>query len=707
MAEAKVTLICTLFNEASSVEALVASVASMERLPDEWIVVDAGSTDGTVDLLGRAAKELPWLTVIVEPGCSIARGRNIAIGRAAHGLVAMIDGGCVADRRWLVELLAAKEGAPSASVIGGRTAVRPGGRFATWVALLQTPAGKVDEGRFLPSARSALIDRSVWSTVGGFPEELSFAGEDTLFMARAREAGFGFRHAPLAVVIWEPQENLRAYLRQYYRYGVGDGEARLRPLHNLKLALLAASVPALLVGLAVALPWLAALSALLLLAGYVRIIAPLRPAQVSHWAMAQVYAFFLVTQWFQVAGYLRGLARPVPARSSIAMCMFGGLDRVPPVINEGMSLAAAGHRVELLGLRYSKAQAEVEQVAPGFRLRRVDLWTRALFGEDDRFELFRYGEMAVRSFLWCFARNAGLYVAHDLIALPFVYPAARLRRRGVVYRAHELWSEQQRDFPRAGFWRALDRWFSPRVDMIVAPEVNRARVYKEEYGARELPLVVYNCAKLIPRQERGALRPLLAERGLAPRCIAYYHGGINFDRRIDRALQALELSAEDVVLVLVGRMEEHFGAWFTEWSRTSSAARRVVHLGEVPHGEPLYRLCAGADVGLAFIDGNCRNNRFNATATNKLFEYMMCGLPLLTSDYEGYPEFVEGEGLGRCVDASDPGAIARALASFADDADARCATGVRARRMAEVRCHWDAVAPPLVERYERLLENYR
>jgi glycosyltransferase involved in cell wall biosynthesis len=706
MADPKVTLICTVFNEAASIEALIASVASMERLPDEWIVVDAGSTDATAEILGRAAQRLPWLVLVVEPGCSIARGRNIAIARATHPLVAMIDAGCVADPRWLAELLAAKEAVPAASVIGGKTAVRPGGRFATWASLLQTPDEKVDDEAFQPSARSALIDRSVWSAVGGFPEELSFAGEDTLFMVRARGAGFRFRFAPGAVVTWEPQENLGSYLRQYYRYGVGDGEARLRPLHNLKLALLALSVPALVAGAFLA-PLLGLAAAALLAAGYARIIAPLRRTGVSHLTMAEVYGFFLLTQWFQVAGYVRGLAQAVPRPKTVVMCMFGGLDRVPPVINEGTSLAAAGYRVELLGLRYSRAQASVEQVSPGFRLRRVDLWTRRLFGEDDRFEIFRYGEMAVRSFVWCFARNADLYVAHDLIALPFVYPAARLRRRKVVYRAHELWSEQQEHFPRADFWRALDRWFSPRVDLIVAPEVHRARVYKEEYGARELPLVVYNCARLIPRQEPSALRALLAERGLAPGLICYYHGGINFDRRIDMACEALEFLPEEIILVLVGRMEPSFEAWFGQWSRTSGAGHRVVHLGEAAHGEPLYRLCAGADLGLAFINGNCRNNRFNATATNKLFEYMMCALPLLTSDTEGYREFVEVEGIGRCVDASDPGRIAGAIALFAADAEERRAMANRSRLLAEERCHWDAVAPALVRSYGLLLEDHR
>lgn len=704
MADRPVSLICTVLNEAGSVESLVESVAAMDRIPQECIIVDAGSNDGTGELLRRLAERFSWLRMVDEPGCTIARGRNIAIGLAAHRLIAMVDAGCVVDRRWLSTLLAAKDADPGADVVAGWTVVRAAGGFERWVSLLQPGAERIDRNAFLPSARSVLMEKHVWEGVRGFPEELTFAGEDTVFMARAREAGFRLILVPEAVVVWQPQRSARAYLRQSHRYGIGDGEAKLHVWLNVKLGLLCLALPALVAGVFLSLP-VAAAGLLMLLAGYLRIIAPLRPASASVWAMVPAYGFFLLTQCCQVSGYVRGRSRPrrAEARKRVAMCMFSGLDRVPPLLNEGRSLAEAGYCVELLGLRTGAGQPEREVVAPGFRLRRVDLWSRKLVGDDDRFEIVRYAEMAARSFLWCFFANADLYVAHDLIALPFVYPAARLRGKPVVYRAHELWSEQKEHFPRAAFWRLLDRWFSPKVDLIVAPELRRARVYQEEYGAPELPLVVYNCSKIVPRKGRHALRNLLRERGLEPGFIVYYHGGLSAARRIDAAVEALAALPDDVLLVLVGEMDEPFRAWLSRYTAAQGLARRIVHLGAVGHGDALFELCAGADAGLAFTDGNCRNNRFNATATNKLFEYMMCALPLVTSDFEGYREFVEGQGIGMCVDASRPGAVAHALLElYRDPARAR-AMGERGRSLAEEKYHWDAVAPALVERYDHLV----
>ncbi len=704
MSEDRVSLIATVFNEASSVETLVRSVAAMDRLPDEFVVVDAGSTDGTAEILRTLGAEHPWLRLVVEPGCNIARGRNVAIGRASHALIAMVDAGCIVDRQWLAKLCAHLELHPEAGIIGGWTAVRPGNRFERWVSLLQVPVEAVDRSTFLPSARSALVRRSAWEAAGKFPEDLTLAGEDTLFMVRARDSGVVMLFEPEAVVTWQPQRSIGAYLRQYHRYGIGDGEAHLHAWLNLKLFILCLSPVALVAGLFVDY-YLSLLALIVLVMSYGRIIAPLRPASVSPLQMIPAYGFFLLTQWFQVSGYIRGRLRPARrgAPPRIAACMFGGLDRVPPVLNEGMSLAGHGCRVDVLGLRYDMGQLVRETVAPGFRLRRLGLVSRKLFGDHDHFELIRYAEMAFRSFWWCFFANADLYVAHDLIALPYVYPAARLRGKPVVYRAHELWSEQKKDFPRAKFWRSLDRWFSARVDLIIVPEINRAHIYQDEYGAKCLPTVIFNCSKTVPRPLHSPLPQLLRDRGLDARFIAYFHGGISAERSLDAAVEAVAMLPADAVLVLVGSMERPFADWLAASPGAQLLGKRLVHLGAVPHGTPLFELCAGAHAGLAFTTGACRNNEYNVTATNKLFEYMMCAVPLVTSGFKGFREFVEGQEIGLCVDHASPAGIAAALRRMYDDPVAARSMGERGRVLAEERYNWDKVAPALVAAYGTLL----
>jgi len=74
----KATLICTVYNEGESINKLFESILQQSVRPDEVIVVDGGSTDGTIDKIKEIADEHEWVNLIVEEGCNIAEGRNIA-----------------------------------------------------------------------------------------------------------------------------------------------------------------------------------------------------------------------------------------------------------------------------------------------------------------------------------------------------------------------------------------------------------------------------------------------------------------------------------------------------------------------------------------------------------------------------------------------------------------------------------------------------
>ena len=89
----KVTLISTVKDCADGVDAFLASLAAQTRAPDEVVIVDGGSTDGTAE---RFAAE-DTVTLIVEPGANIARGRNVALAAATHDVIAVTDADCTLE----------------------------------------------------------------------------------------------------------------------------------------------------------------------------------------------------------------------------------------------------------------------------------------------------------------------------------------------------------------------------------------------------------------------------------------------------------------------------------------------------------------------------------------------------------------------------------------------------------------------------------
>ena len=98
----KVSLISTVKDAGPEhVREFLDSLRAQTRPPDETIIVDGGSTDGTLEVLEQATN----LTVISEPGANISRGRNVAIAAAAHDVIAATDADCTLAPDWLERLL--------------------------------------------------------------------------------------------------------------------------------------------------------------------------------------------------------------------------------------------------------------------------------------------------------------------------------------------------------------------------------------------------------------------------------------------------------------------------------------------------------------------------------------------------------------------------------------------------------------------------
>ena len=63
-ADQRLLVISPIRNEVAHLERVVAAMAAQTRPPDEWIVVDDGSDDGTAELLGALAPGVPFMRVV-------------------------------------------------------------------------------------------------------------------------------------------------------------------------------------------------------------------------------------------------------------------------------------------------------------------------------------------------------------------------------------------------------------------------------------------------------------------------------------------------------------------------------------------------------------------------------------------------------------------------------------------------------------------
>jgi glycosyltransferase involved in cell wall biosynthesis len=219
-----VSLVVTVRDEAATIDALCESIAAQTRPPDEVVVVDGGSTDGTLARLAAWGDRLP-LRVLSCPGANISAGRNAGIRAARHDTIAVTDAGVRLAPGWLAALLAPLGADDAVDVAAGFFLPDPRTPFETAMGATVLPAlADVRPATFLPSSRSVAFRRAAWADAGGYPEWLDYC-EDVVFDLRLRAAGHRFAFAPAAVAHFRPRGSWRAFWLQYYRYARGDGKA--------------------------------------------------------------------------------------------------------------------------------------------------------------------------------------------------------------------------------------------------------------------------------------------------------------------------------------------------------------------------------------------------------------------------------------------------------------------------------------------------
>jgi glycosyltransferase involved in cell wall biosynthesis len=130
-------------------------------------------------------------------------------------------------------------------------------------------------------------------------------------------------------------------------------------------------------------------------------------------------------------------------------------------------------------------------------------------------------------------------------------------------------------------------------------------------------------------------------------------------------------------------------------ARREGCSDRLELHKQVPPAEVVAAL-AGAGVGLALFQPVCLSHRL--VAPNKLFEYMVAGVPTLASDLPVIEAFVARHGVGMTVAATDVASIADAMCAMLEperNRELRAATAIAAREVT-----WAAERAVLLGAYE-------
>ena len=179
------------------------------------VVVDNGSTDGSVDLV---RERYPHVRLVRLPrNRGFAGGVNAGIAAALDAgceLVALLNNDAVAEPGWLERLVAEADAHPEAGIVGAKVLTwdgthldSTGDRYSLWGLPTPRGRGEPDDGRYddardllAASGGASLYRAALLRQVGGFDEAFFAYYEDVDLSLRAQLAGWAVRYAPAARV---------------------------------------------------------------------------------------------------------------------------------------------------------------------------------------------------------------------------------------------------------------------------------------------------------------------------------------------------------------------------------------------------------------------------------------------------------------------------------------------------------------------------
>ncbi|MEN6574792.1 MAG: glycosyltransferase family 4 protein [Phycisphaerales bacterium] len=350
---------------------------------------------------------------------------------------------------------------------------------------------------------------------------------------------------------------------------------------------------------------------------------------------------------------------------------------------EARSLAKAGFDVVLI------ARHDKDEIVDGVHI-------VPLPKPKNRFQ--RMTKVLWRLYRLAVKEDADVYHFHDP-ELMIVGLLLKLRGKKVIWDVHEHYPNAIRD--KYYLSKPLRRVISKSFDLY-----ERAVVRFFDYVIYTTPFVGARYQKMKVRSGRIENYPIIElSRTFArdPQEKIIYLGGMSPTRGLVEVIEAFSLVVKDHPsweLYLVGLYHpKSFEQELKDMAARRGIAANVKFIAWVPYEEK-ERLSSQASMGVITYLPYSNNT---SCLPNKLFDYMLVGLPVIASNFSLYREVVEPERCGMIVDPSKPEEIGRAMEYLIEHPQEAREMGERGRRAVLEKYNWEEESKRLLQIYDAVL----
>ena len=228
-----ISLYICAYNVEKTIEDVIIGVLNLDPKPNEFIVINDGSTDSTLEILDKYKKYIKILNLAKNMG--VGYGRNLAIKESKNKFVATIDSDVVPDKKWLINIYEVMI-ANKSQLCGGLLLEKylKSNRYNYWrtIHIMHRFKEKtINEVKTFITGSNMLLDKNAWLKVGGYDEQFRTNGEDVHFCTKLRINGFKISYDSKPFCYHLQNDNLQSLLDRCWRYYV-SGTGLKKPTYK-------------------------------------------------------------------------------------------------------------------------------------------------------------------------------------------------------------------------------------------------------------------------------------------------------------------------------------------------------------------------------------------------------------------------------------------------------------------------------------------